>query len=562
MDPRLADLAAQYWQAQMRSSPLTATLLGDHRFDDELDDLSEAAEAAQHATLSALREQAHALQPDALSSDDRVTRGMLLHDLGVTLTALEARLAELCCDPYTGPHAVLLRSLPQTTFSEPWQAEAYVARCRQIGRFFEQAGDRLRAGLGKARTPTAANVERVLGQLDGYLATPVVEDPLLRPAPPEDLGEDAAARWRDDVAAALTEVVRPAVERYRAMLDEQVLPQARPPERAGLSWIPDGEALYADLVAVHTSLALTPEEIHDSGRAELEQQLAGELAKAGEAALGVGELGELFARLRDEPTLGFASGEEIRIAADTAVSRAEAALGDWFGRLPRIRCEVREIPAFMAADSPMAYYLPPADDGSRPGIYWVNTHAPTEKRRFEAEVVAFHEALPGHHLDRGLASELTDLPDFQRHASVTAFVEGWGLYSERLADEMGLYSGELDRLGMLTADAWRTARLVVDTGLHALGWSREQAIAYMAANTPMTHDNIAVEIDRYTAMPGQALSYKIGQRHLFSLRAGARSRLGDRFDIRGFHDAVLTHGPLTLELVSAVVDEWVAAQGG
>jgi len=247
-------------------------------------------------------------------------------------------------------------------------------------------------------------------------------------------------------------------------------------------------------------------------------------------------------------------------AAD-ALERAKAAIGDWFGRLPVTDCAIAEVPEYLAADAPPAYYFPPAGDGSRPGTYYVNTHNPADKSRTEAESIGYHEAIPGHHLQLAIAAELTDLPSFQRFGfGNTAYVEGWALYTERLADEMGLYGGDLDRIGMLTADAWRAGRLVVDTGLHALGWTRRQAIDFLVQHTPLEESEVAVEIDRYIGMPGQALAYKAGQRELFRLRAQAEERLGDRFDIKGFHDAVLAHGAVTLPILGDLVDEWVAAR--
>ncbi|MDQ6724687.1 MAG: DUF885 domain-containing protein, partial [Actinomycetota bacterium] len=224
-------------------------------------------------------------------------------------------------------------------------------------------------------------------------------------------------------------------------------------------------------------------------------------------------------------------------------------------------CAIEEVPAFLAADSPSAYYFPPAGDGSRGGTYYVNTHNPGDKARYETASIAFHEAIPGHHLQLAIAAELTGLPRFRRFSLAnTAYVEGWGLYAERLADEMGLYRDEMDRIGMLAADSIRACRLVVDTGIHALGWTRAQAIDFMAANTPVSVEEVTVEIDRYIGMPGQALAYKIGQREIFRVREAARAGLGDRFDIKGFHDAALGSGAVRLPTLARVVDAWVASQ--
>jgi uncharacterized protein (DUF885 family) len=235
-------------------------------------------------------------------------------------------------------------------------------------------------------------------------------------------------------------------------------------------------------------------------------------------------------------------------------------MGDWFGRLPEADCDIQPVPAFLSASAPPAYYFPPAQDGSRGGTYFLNTRNASSMFRFEGQATAFHEAIPGHHLQLAIASELTDVPAFQQHALQTAYIEGWGLYAERLANEMGLYRSDRDLLGMLAMDAFRAARLVVDTGLHAKGWSRAQAIDYMRAHTPLPYGTIDVEVDRYIAIPGQALSYKLGQLEIQRLRDEARNALRDRFAIDGFHDTVLGSGAVTLGVLGDLVDDWVRAR--
>ncbi|MDQ6798101.1 MAG: DUF885 domain-containing protein, partial [Actinomycetota bacterium] len=266
-------------------------------------------------------------------------------------------------------------------------------------------------------------------------------------------------------------------------------------------------------------------------------------------------------RLRSDRSLRYSSGDEIMADARRAFDDASGAMADWFGRLPEAPCTIEAVPAFLAADAPSAYYYPPASDGSRGGTYYVNTENPEDKARYETASIAFHEAIPGHHLQLAIASELTGLPRFRRFSlSNTAYVEGWGLYAERLAGEMGLYRNDLDRLGMLAADSIRACRLVVDTGLHALGWCRSAAIEFMAAHTPVSVEEVTVEVDRYIGMPGQALAYKLGQREILRLRQSARARLGGSFDISGFHDAVLGSGAVGLPILAELVEAWVASR--
>ncbi len=266
----------------------------------------------------------------------------------------------------------------------------------------------------------------------------------------------------------------------------------------------------------------------------------------------------ILARLRSDPALHFATPTEVFDVAAGSLARANAAIPAWFGRLPQAPCVVVEMGAHEAKYSTIAYYRQPAADGSRPGSYYINTSAPETRPRYEAETLAFHEAVPGHHLQIAIAQELVDLPAFRRLSGPTAYVEGWGLYSERLSAEMGLLSGGLDRFGIASFDAWRACRLVVDTGLHALGWSRDRAIRFMAEHTALAENNIANEVDRYLAMPGQALAYKLGQREILRLRDKARAALGPAFDIRAFHDVVLGHGALGLTTLGGVVDAWIA----
>jgi uncharacterized protein (DUF885 family) len=559
-DAEVRELADAYWELQMKASPVFATFVGDHRYDDEMDDLSHDAELAFADKAALIRWDLARVDPAGLSQSARVTRGLLDTEIGNLALRLEVGMAELASDQNTGAHADLLQIAPQTQASDAESANKLVERYRRSGTFLDQAADRFRSGLIKGRTPAAICIERSLNQVDGYLASPLDGDPFVNlplPQEAEAFDEDA---WRADLRTVTEEVIRPAFERYRAVLADELQPVARSDDEPGLCHLPDGEATYDALIRLHTSLDLSAQELHDIGMEEITQKLPAEYAEIGQRAFGTSELAEIFDRLRTDPNLRYGDGEEIMDDAEAALERAKAAMGDWFGRLPVADCAITAVPEYLAADSPTAYYFPPAGDGSRPGTYYVNTHNPSDKSRTEAESIGYHEAIPGHHLQLAIASELTDLPAFQRFGfGNTAYVEGWGLYAERLAVDMGLYSGDLDLIGMLTADAWRAGRLVVDTGLHALGWTRRQAIEFFLEHTPLDEGEITVEIDRYIGMPGQALAYKSGQRELFRLRAQARDQLGDRFDIKGFHDAVLAHGAVTLPILGELVDDWVAS---
>ncbi len=408
----------------------------------------------------------------------------------------------------------------------------------------------------KGRTHTAVNVQHVLDQVDGYLASALESDPFVNTALRFEWdGED---EWRAELEDVVTTVIRPAMKAYRDRLEAEALPLARGDDEPGLLHIPDGVENYAALLARHTTTDLTADQIHEIGL-EMMEKLRLEFGQIGEAALGLSEPAKVVDKLRSDPALKFDSAEEMVSTAQGAILRAEAAVPDWFNVYPEAKCAVQEVEPELAPSMPPAYYFPPSQDGSRGGTYFINTYLPETRGRFDAEAIAFHEAVPGHHFDRSVSGELTGIPMFRKLGIVTVFTEGWGLYSERLADEMGLYSSEVARLGMVSADAWRAGRLVVDTGIHAKGWTRQQAIDYLVANVPIAEGVIAQEVDRYISMPGQAVSYMIGRRALDAQRKRAEDALGDDFDIKHFHDIALTNGAVPLSIFEDLVSDWIGA---
>ena len=557
-DEDLWRLAEDYWDTVLEAAPTTATLLGDHRFDDRLEDLSAAGEARLRDRLSSIKERLASADPAALEGDDLVTYGQLAAELDDALLAIDRRLVELESDQMTGFHVGLLQTVPMLAAPDPASAAMLIERFGQVTRALEQVVQRFLDGADAGRTPAAICVSRSLSVVEGYLASPLSEDVFARLTGPE--GWDGEAAWRSALAQVARDVVRPAYRRLADTLRHQLLPRGRDDEHCGLSWLADGPELYAALVAHHTSIEMPPEEIHRLGMHEVTEKLPVEYADVGGRLFGISDPPAVLERLRRDPTLRYRTGDEIMLDARQAFDAASAAMADWFGRLPQAPCAIEPVPDFLAPDSPSAYYFPPAADGSRGGTYYVNTDRPEKKARYETASIAFHEAIPGHHLQLAIATELTDLPRFRRLSfGNTAYVEGWGLYAERLADEMGLYRDDLERIGMLAADSMRACRLVVDTGLHALGWSRAEAIDFMATHTPVSVEEVTVEVDRYIGMPAQALAYKLGQREIFRLREAARSRLDGRFDIKGFHDAVLGSGAVRLPVLGQLVEGWAAS---
>jgi uncharacterized protein (DUF885 family) len=559
---RLATLAARYWEATLAFSPLLATYLGDRRFDDRLDDRSDAAIAGHRSWLAGLAAEIDAEPADALAGEDRITRSALLAQVRRDGVELDANLDAWAVDPLEGPQVRALDLAAIQVVTTPDQARAMVARWNALGAWFDARADRLRRGVGEGRVAVRTPVEKVLEQLGATLAQADDELPLLAPLAEDHPDWPAADRaaFRDGLRGAVGDVVRPALERFRSVIGETILPVARPDERPGLVHVPGGREAYDALVELHTSLPLAADEIHAIGLEEV-ARIDDELGTLGGRVLGTADLAETRRRLRSDPAMHFASRDEVFGCAEASLVRAQAAVPAWFGIQPVTPCVVVRMQAHEERYSTIAYYREPATDGSRPGQYYINTSEPETRPRYEAEALAFHEAVPGHHLQLAIGQELTGLPAFRRHSGPTAYVEGWGLYTERLSDEMGLYTADLDRIGVLSFDAWRACRLVVDTGMHALGWTRQQAVDFMLDHTVLAANNVLNEVDRYITWPGQALAYKIGQREILKLRGAAQRELGPQFDIRGFHDAVLGHGAVGLDTLGEIVGSWVRDQG-
>jgi uncharacterized protein (DUF885 family) len=557
----LAALCDEYWQGFLAASPTFATSIGDTRFDDRLDDNSPAGRERDRKRLEGVLSRARALDANALPPADRLTRAALVEEVESQLAQIDCHFEDWVVDPLNGPQVEFMNLPDYTSVKKPEDARKYVTRVRAMGRYVDQHVANLGAGLASGRVATREAVRKTLDQLQALAAQPVEKWALMGPlAGHEDWPAAESQALRQALAAAVRDSVAPAFVRYAAFLDKQALPAARPPEKAGLVALPGGVECYRKRIRSQTSLDLSPQEIHQLGLAEV-ARFREELAKLGQKVLGTSDVAEIQKRLRSDPAMHFRTAEEVEAKAREALARAERGIPAWFGVLPKARCEVKVMGMHEAPQSTIAYYRQPAADGSRPGFYMINTYKPETRPRYEAEALAFHESIPGHHLQIAIAQELKGMPEFRKHLGVTAFVEGWALYTERLSDEMGLYTGDLDRIGMLSYDAWRGCRLVVDTGLHAMGWSRQQAIDYMLANSVLAENNIENEVDRYITWPGQALAYKLGQIEILKLREEARKKLGARFDIKAFHDVVLRDGAVALPVLRQQVEAWIARAG-
>lgn len=555
----IAQLADEFIDVLFDAYPVEASLLGIRDREDRLTDHTETGEAAFDARLAGIAARAEAVDPAGLDDGDRITRAVLLQQVEHERDGIATRGVEYTVtDSFFAPATGTLSALPMIGIAEQAHADGYLARLAGLPALLDAIAERHRGGIAAGRLPVRRLAEATVEHFTRYLANPG-DDPLRRPEPAPGSGADAAA-FRAERDRLLAEVVHPAVGRYRDALAADVAPHGRPDDRGGLCWLPGGDEYYAKLAKGHTTTSRTPDELHRTGLDVL-AGLTEEYAAVGGRVFGTGELSEILHRLRTDPAMRWRDADELLAAARSAIRRAEQVAPQWFGRLPSQSCVVEAVPAAEAPGAPGAYYMQPAMDGSRPGTYFANTHEAEKRDRYSAEAVAFHEGVPGHHFQLTIAQELTDLPLLRRLANVTAYDEGWGLYAERLADEMGLYSDDIATLGMLSEDSMRASRLVVDTGLHAKGWSRQQAVDFMVANTATSRVEIETEVDRYISAPGQALAYMVGRLEIQRIRAAAVATLGDRFDLRSFHDVVLGNGPLPMSVLDEVVRGWAERQG-
>lgn len=553
----LARLSDEFFQVQHSTDPFSATLLGVSGFDSLVPDPSRAGARANAERFAAIEEQLGRIDVETLDEADRINAAVLGSLAWGARSDLEHGLWETSASAagYASPQAMAFQAVPTAPLRDGEAVDGYLTRLGALGSYFDAIMDRYREATKDGRVSTRVGVQQAIDQLAGHLALSPADDTLLSLPLPADVDHGAV---RDRAATIVQEQVRPAMRRLAAGLQDELLPGARGDDEVGVRFAPGGEEGYRAAVRRHTTTDLSAEEIHQIGL-DCIRDLQAEWAELGGRVLGTSEVPEILHRLRVDPSLRFTTTSQIVDVVGDALRRAEAARDDWFPAYEIADCVIEQINPIEAGNAALAYYRPPAGDGSRPGAHCVLTANPQERFTYEYEALAFHESTPGHHLQIASAQRLPGLPAYRRFldAEVCGYVEGWGLYSERLADEMGLYTSDVQRLGMLSFDALRACRLVVDTGLHLLGWTRQQAMDYMWENTATTKTNVANEIDRYISWPGQALAYMIGRREIVRLRRTAERRLGPKFDIRGFHGAVLGNGAVPLGVLEQNVLRWV-----
>jgi uncharacterized protein (DUF885 family) len=548
------DLADRFHQRWLTENPFSASMYGIPGYDDLMPDESEEGEQAWRSEVEGFLIEADAIDPEPLTPADVVTLDCTREMATQELTMIDMARAEytVTAMQYAGP-AVLMAVAARTVLLDAAAAEAYLTRLRRSGAWLDQTSERLRAGAKKGRLPVAPLVEQAITWAEAVLAGPV-PGPILAPQPPPGWGGTAA--WEDERRRIGAEVVKPALARWVAAIRE-LLPQARPSDRPGLVYLPGGAEDYARAVRAYTTLPLHPEQLHQTGL----DHIAALEARAVElgAGLGLSGLDEVLGALRD--SAGKISPAEAISEATVAVRRAEARAAEFFPQPLPPPCEVTPMPEVVAVSGAAPHYTPPRLDGGRPGTFWFNTERPTAGTGWDIEVVAFHEAVPGHHLQLSRLQLLTELPALQRQRSLPVFSEGWGLYAEQLAEEAGLYADDRGLLGSISTSLMRAARLVVDTGLHYYGWSREQALEFLTEHVPMPREFLANEVDRYVVVPGQALAYLTGKLEIIRIREQAQQRLGPAFSLPAFHAAVLDHGSLPMPVLDRSIAGWLDRAG-
>ena len=545
------------WQRHLRESPEDASANGDRRYNDRWSDLSLAAfEASHEADIGALKALLE-IDRERLSEADQLNFDLFKQQLSRSIEGYRYRHFLMPLNQLGGIQT-LDQFSDQLRFQTIRDYEDWIARLRGIDALVAQVETLMRTGVAEGRTPPRIIMQRVPAQIDKQIVAKPEDSLFYAPLRqfPADFTPEVRARLAAEARAAIAGQVIPAYRRLRTTFVKDYLPKCR--DSIAASALPDGADDYAFAAASQTTTSMTPDEIHALGLREV-ARIRAEMEKIRVATHFKGDLKAFFKYLRSDPRFFHKDGEELLRSYRDIAKRIDGELPKLFGKLPRLPYGVKPIPAASAPDVTTAYYQPGAADGSRAGTFYANLYRPRSRPIWEQEALTAHEAMPGHHLQIALQQELGEVPEFRKQASYTAFVEGWGLYSESLGSELGLYQDPYSRFGQLTYEMWRAVRLVVDTGMHAKGWSRQQAIDYFKANTPRAELDITNEIDRYIADPGQALAYKIGELKIKELRARARERLGERFDLRAFHDTVLRSGAVPLDVLERQVDAWIAS---
>ena len=554
----LNTLFEEYWQDKLKHDPELASRLGDKRYNDQITDYSVKAVNDKLAREENFLTQLAAIDPAGLSDEEKTGRDLLLRQFAEDEEAAEFKEWEMPVNQMSGIHTAYPQLVAELSFTTVKDYDDWIARLHAIPKAFDQVTTNMSIGMDDRRVPPKYLLEKVLDQVKS-LATQKPEDsPFALPLKniPASIPAAERERIKTEMLSAIGKEVQPAYLRFARFLEVSYVPAGR--DLPGISALPGGASYYNFLIRRTTTTNLTAEQIHQIGLDEVKRDEAGMLAIA--QKLGFADLKSFRATLKTNPKLHPASAEALLAANRGYLTPMQAALPQLFGRLPKAKFEVLPVPDYLEKTSAPAYYQAGTADGSRPGRLFIDTYNATDRNLYAVEAIAYHEGLPGHHLQISIAQELDNIPAFRKHLHYTAYTEGWGLYAEQLGKDVGFYQDPYSDYGRLENDTWRAIRLVVDTGVHSQHWTRQQMVDYFHEHSAIDETSIQAEVDRYIAWPGQALAYKVGQLKILELRDRAKTSLGDKFDLRAFHDEVLGSGALPLDVLSDRIDAWIASQ--
>jgi uncharacterized protein (DUF885 family) len=555
---QLLSVFDEQWEYEMRTNPEWATTLGDKRYNDRLSDNSPEFFQADLEQARKFLAGFEAIDPTGLPHQDALSRELMIRELRQDIEGAQFKDWEMPVNQMDGPHLEFPDLVSLTPFNTVTDYENYLARLRQVPHFFDQVTANMRQGVRDHLMPPRYLLEKVTAEAEDIAGKRGEDSPFAKPVKefPADIPSPDQKRLREAILAAINDQILPAYHRFAAFVRDEYAPHGR--TDPGIWSLPDGEARYRYAIRRITTTDMTPEQIHALGLKQVDETEAAMLAVAHQ--LGFKDLANLNGHIKNERRFYATSGQQVLDLYAGYARGMEPELPKLFGHLPKSKLVAIPMEASRAKNAVPADYSNGTADGSRPGHINVNESDPEHRLVLNVEAIAYHEGVPGHHLQLSLAQEMTDLPQFRRHAGYTAFVEGWALYSERLGREVGHYQDPYSDYGRLENEMWRAIRLVIDTGVHEKHWSRDQMVAYFHRYTAMDEPNVQSEVDRYIAWPAQALAYKLGQLEILKLREEARERLGDKFDLRAFHDEVLGNGALPLDVLDSEVTGWITSR--
>ena len=547
-----------YWEASLKNQPEFASMMGDKRYNDQVSDYSVKAIndwlAAEQEFLMKLA----ATDPTGLSDQDKVSRDLLLRDLAEDQESAEFKEWEMPVNQMGGIYATYPQLVAQLSFTTSKDYDDWIARLHVIPKAFDQVTADMSIGIDDKRVPPKYLLEKTLEQVKQLASEKPDDSPLALPLKkfPASISTAEQARIKTEMLAAITKEVLPAYNRFARFLEVAYIPVGR--TDPGISSLPDGAKYYQFVIHRTTTTNLTADQIHQIGLDEVKKDEAEMLAIA--QKMGFKDLKSFQASLKTNPKLKPASPAALLDAYRAYLTPMQAKLPQLFGKLPKAPFEVVAVPSYLEKNSSTAYYQQGAPDGSRPGRLFIDTYNASDRNLDAVEAIAYHEGLPGHHLQVSIGQEQQGVPEFRKFDDYSAFSEGWGLYAERLGKDVGFYQDPYSDYGRLEGDIWRAIRLVVDTGVHSKHWTRQQMVDYFHDHSAIDETDVQSEVDRYIAWPSQALAYKIGQLEILALRDRAKKELGDKFDIRAFHDQVIDSGAMPLDVLEERITAWIATQ--